>query len=190
MFRYASGALYEFLKSIGRDMSDCGKKTPLGYFIGALGGRALPRWIVAHLNELTEDDFVLLEESKQRFHVVHSPRSHNYFNHSRFPFQKLQALGFNISLGTDSLASNESLSLFDELRAFRHTEPAISPDKILEMVTVNPATALHQEYALGRIRRGFRADLIAVRCNERDSPFEQILESDGAVDWIMVNGKV
>ena len=190
MFRDASGPLYEFLKSIGRDMSDCGRQTPLELFIGAPGGRALPHWIVSHLNELTESDFDLLERSERRFHVVHSPRSHDYFNHSRFPFEKLRALGFNICLGTDSLASNDSLSLFDEMRAFRRSEPGISPDKILKMVTVNPARALRQENTLGRIRRGFRADLLAVRCNERDTPFEQILEFDGSVDWIMVNGKL
>ena len=189
-FRDASGPLYEFLKSIGRDMSDCGRQTPLELFLGAPGGRALPHWIVSHLNELTESDFDLLERSERRFHVVHSPRSHDYFNHSRFPFEKLRALGFNICLGTDSLASNDSLSLFDEMRAFRRSEPGISPDKILKMVTVNPARALRQENTLGRIRRGFRADLLAVRCNERDTPFEQILEFDGSADWIMVNGKL
>jgi cytosine/adenosine deaminase-related metal-dependent hydrolase len=198
MFHDASGPLYEFLKNIGRPMNDCGKGTPLELFLGALpstslrtgSGRGLPQCIVAHLNEVTESDFDLLQRSERRFHVVHSPRSHDYFKHSRFPFEKLHALGFNICLGTDSLASNESLSLFDEMRAFRRSEPGISPNKILEMVTVNPATALHQENALGRIRRGLRADLIAVRCNERDSPFEQILEFDGSVDWIMVNGKL
>lgn len=189
MFRVASGSLYEFLKAIGRPMNDCGERTPLELFLGAHDGRALPQWIVAHLNELTESDFELLQRSERRFHVVHSPRSHDYFKHSRFPFEKLHALAFNICLGTDSLASNESLSLFDEMRAFRHSEPGISPDKILEMVTVNPAAALHQESALGRIRRGFRADLIAVRCNEGETPFEQILECDGSVDWRMVNGK-
>ena len=190
MFRDASGPLYEFLKSIARNMSDCGRQTPLELFLGAPGGRALPHWIVSHLNELTESDFDLLERSERRFHVVHSPRSHDYFNHSRFPFERLRALGFNICLGTDSLASNDSLSLFDEMRAFRRSEPGISPDKILKMVTVNPARALRQENTLGRIRRGFRADLLAVRCNERDTPFEQILEFDGSVDWIMVNGKL
>ena len=190
MFRDASGPLYEFLKSIGRNMSDCGRQTPLELFLGAPGGRALPHWIVSHLNELTESDFDLLERSERRFHVVHSPRSHDYFNHSRFRFEKLRALGFNICLGTDSLASNDSLSLFDEMRAFRRSEPGISPDKILKMVTVNPARALRQENTLGRIRRGFRADLLAVRCNERDTPFEQILEFDGSVDWIMVDGKL
>src|SRR5438552_3430261 len=90
------------------------------WFAELIDGRALPRWIVSHLNELTESDFDLLERSERRFHVVHSPRSHDYFNHSRFPFEKLRTLGFNICLGTDSLASNDSLSLFDEMRAFRH----------------------------------------------------------------------
>lgn len=189
MFRDASGALYEFLKAIGRLTNDCGKSTALELFLGAADGRGLPRWIVAHLNELTESDFELFERSERRFHVVHSPRSHNYFKHSRFPFEKLRALGFNICLGTDSLASNDSLNLFDEMRAFRRSEPGTSPDKILEMVTVNPAAALRQEKALGKIRRGFRADLIAVRCNGRGTAFEQILECDGSVDWRMVNGK-
>ena len=69
MFRDGSGPLYEFLKSIGRSMDDCGNATPLGLFIGALGERALPRWIVAHLNELTESDFDLLQRSNQKFHV-------------------------------------------------------------------------------------------------------------------------
>jgi len=196
MFHDASGPLYEFLKSIGRPMNDCGKSTPLEHFlifgdssIALRSARNDNAWLVAHLNELSESDFDLLQRSERRFHVAHSPRSHNYFKHSRFPFEKLHALGFNICLGTDSLASNASLSLFEEMRAFRRSEPEIAPDKILEMVTVNPATAVHQENALGRIRRGLRADLIAVRCNERDSPFEQILEFDGSIDWIMVNGK-
>src|SRR2546423_737849 len=168
-------AFPDLIPEIGPPMNDCGKSTPLELFLGALpstslrtgSGRALSQCIVAHLNEVTESDFNLLERSERRFHVVHSPRSHDYFKHRRFPFEKLHTLGFNICLGTDSLASNESLSLFDEMRAFRRSEPGISPNKILEMVTVNPATALHQENALGRIRRDLRADLLAVRCNER-----------------------
>jgi cytosine/adenosine deaminase-related metal-dependent hydrolase len=190
MFHTASGPLYEFLKGIGRPMDDCGNQTPLERFVGAHGVRALPRWIVAHLNELAESDFMLLERSKRRFHVVHSPRSHDYFTHSQFPFERLRSLGFNICLGTDSLASNESLSLFAEMRAFQRSEPGISPDEILKMVTVNPAIALRQENIIGRIRSGFCADLIAVQCSDRGNPFEQIVAFDGLIDWIMVNGNL
>jgi cytosine/adenosine deaminase-related metal-dependent hydrolase len=197
MFRDASGPLYKFLESIGRPMYDCGNETPLEHFLTIRDSSAAQRsagndneWLVAHLNELTDSDFELLERSTTRFHVVHSPRSHDYFRHSQFPFERLRSLALNICLGTDSLASNENLSLFAEMRAFQREFPGISPEEILKMVTVNPATALHQENMLGRIRPGFCADLIAVPCGDRDSPFEQIVEFDGSIDWVMVNGKM
>jgi aminodeoxyfutalosine deaminase len=190
MFRDGLGPLYNFIKSIGRPMDDCGQETPLEKFVGSFGDASLPaQWIVVHLNELAEADFDLLEKSKRRFHIAHSPRSHDYFGHSRFAFEKLRALGFNICLGTDSLASNENLSLFDEMRAFQRDEPGISPDKVLEMVTVNPALALHHENVFGRIRPGFQADLIAVPCSGDGNLFEQIVAFDGPVDWMLLDGK-
>src|SRR6266446_5276121 len=137
-FRHASGPLYEFLTSIGRPMDDCGSKTPLGLFLNLIGSGGSPNrpsaievnrpylsWIVAHLNELTESDFELLERSNSKFHVVHCPQSHNYFGHSPFAFDRLRSLGFNVCLGTDSLASNESLSLFAEMRAFQKEFPSV-----------------------------------------------------------------
>ena len=50
MFRRAAGPLYDFMKSLGRDMSDCGHGSPLRLLLEqeAIG----PDWIVAHMNEL------------------------------------------------------------------------------------------------------------------------------------------
>jgi cytosine/adenosine deaminase-related metal-dependent hydrolase len=189
MFRDAAGSLYEFLKGIGRAMDDCGKSTPLQLFVGALGGRAPQEWIVAHLNELREDDFELLEGLTCNFHVVHSPRSHDYFGHSRFEFERLRSLDLNICLGTDSLASNESLSLFDEMRAFQKEFATVSPEEILQMVTVNAATALRQGKVLGRIRPGFLADLVAVPWSGTCDVFEEIIAFEGTVNWMLLDGK-
>ena len=201
MFRHASGPLYEFIKSIGRPMDDCGSKTPLELFLDLIGSGGSPNrpraievnrpylsWIVAHLNELTEKDFELLERSNSKFHVVHCPRSHNYFGHSPFAFDRLRSFGFNICLGTDSLASNESLSLFAEMRAFQKEFPSVSAEEIFQMVTVNPARALRYENALGQIRPDFGADLIAVPCSTSTDIFEQILAFDAPVSWSMANG--
>jgi aminodeoxyfutalosine deaminase len=189
MFRNGNGRLYEFLKSIGRPVNDCGNQTPLELFLGTTDNRALPNWIVAHLNELTESDFDLLERSNRQLHVVHSPRSHHYFEHSRFPFGRLRALGFNICLGTDSLASNNDLSLFAEMRAFQRSESGISPDEILNMVTANPAMTFHQQNTLGRIRPGFRADLIAIPCSGGRDVFDEIIAFKEPVDWMLLDGK-
>jgi aminodeoxyfutalosine deaminase len=196
MFHDASGPLYEFMKSIGRDMGDCGNGTPLELFVGAPNAspartsRALSQWIVAHVNELTQSDFQLLEKMRTKFHVVHSPRSHRYFDHSRFPFKRLLTLGLNVSLGTDSLASNESLNLFAEMRTFQRSEPERSPEKIFEMITVNPASALRQQNTLGRIRPGFRADLIAIPCGEDRDLFGEIVAFDRQINWMLINGKM
>ena len=190
MFHDASGPLYEFFKSIRRPMDDCENKTPLGFFLGALGDRALPQWIIAHLNELTENDFDLLERLNPKFHIVHCPRSHKYFDHSPFAFERLRTLGFSICLGTDSLASNKSLSLFAEMRAFRKSFPRVSPREIFQMATVNPARALRCENALGQIRPGFEADLIAIPSSGAKDVFDEIVAFDGSVSWSMVNGQV
>jgi cytosine/adenosine deaminase-related metal-dependent hydrolase len=197
MFRDASGPLYEFLEGIGRDMGDCGHGTPLECFLRVsdssnrrlFGNQKENNWLVAHLNELTEGDFELLKKMTTEFHVVHSPRSHDYFGHTRFPFERLHAIGFNVCLGTDSLASNENLSLFAEMRAFQRNASAISPEKVLEMVTVNSASALGQQNTLGRLRPGFRADLIAIPCTEGDELFAEIVAFEDEINWMMVNGK-
>ncbi|MBA3761828.1 MAG: amidohydrolase family protein [Chthoniobacterales bacterium] len=188
MFSGARGALFQFMESIGRGMDDAGDVTPVGLM---LRHRILDeRCIVAHLNELTTDDFKLLAEAP-RFHVVHCPRSHAYFAHARFGMRKLRDLGFNICVGTDSLASNDDLSLLAELRQLGTQEPNLSAQELFEMVTVNAAAALQQADQLGRIRRGFAADLVALPCDASASDiFEELLEFRGSIPWVMVSGQV
>jgi cytosine/adenosine deaminase-related metal-dependent hydrolase len=187
MFREAAGPLYDFMKEFGRDMRDCGDETPLGYLLQQI---ALDeRWLVVHLNELSEGDFDLLAELEVKFHVVHCPRSHKHFGHARFEWEKLRALGFNICLGTDSLASNADLSLFAEMRALWGEHPTLSPREILETVTTNPARALDRQSLLGRIAPGFYADLIAVPVEGERDVLEQIIAFDQVVPWTMIEGR-
>lgn len=205
MLRDASGPLYKFLKEIGRDLTDCGHRTPLGHFSETLRDSSTSRlrpatarqalgmtenWIVVHLNELEDDDFDLLTRSTKKFSIVHCPRSHDYFGHSPFQFHKLRELGFNICLGTDSLASNDDLSLFGEMRAFQKKFPGVSPEEILKMVTVNSARALREENSLGKIRYEFAADLIAIPIAGSTLAFDEIVAFNRAVSWSMIDGQV
>jgi aminodeoxyfutalosine deaminase len=198
MFRDASGPLFEFLQSLGRSMDDCGKYTPAEIFLHRLEGSPrdpstslglTARWIIAHLNELSESDFNLLREIRHRFSIAHCPRSHAYFGHAPFRFERLQELGFNVCLGTDSLASNDDLSLFAEMRAFQKEFPKVPPERILEMATINPARALRRENELGKIERGFLADMIAVPFTKSDNVYQTILNFVGEVPWFMLHGK-
>jgi cytosine/adenosine deaminase-related metal-dependent hydrolase len=187
MFRHARGPLYDFLSGLGRDQSDLHGLTPTQY--AAEFCRFDDDWLLVHVNEINLDDFEVLLKSDRQAHIVHCPRSHQYFQHSPFKYGKFRTLGFNVCLGTDSLASNDDLSLFAEMRAFQRSKPKLSPWKIFEMVTVNPARGLNQERRLGRLRPGFLADLIAIPCARSKTVFEEILAFDGAVEWMMIGGR-
>ena len=187
MFRDAKGAAFDFLKEIGRPMEDCGRETPLSLFLRT---RTIDqRWIVAHLNELDAGDFDLLGAAP-KFHIAHCPRSHTFLGHAPFALERLRALGFNICLGTDSLASNSSLSLFAEMRELLRKEPGLSPREALEMATVNGAAAIGQRHSLGCIRAGAAADLIALPLRPSADVFDSIVAFDGAVSWMTVDGKI
>jgi cytosine/adenosine deaminase-related metal-dependent hydrolase len=202
MFRRSSGPLFDFLHSIGRPVDDCGDETPLAVFLEKLQGtesqstsagiapkKSGPQWIIAHLNELIETDFDLLSRLREKFSIAHCPRSHAYFGHRAFAFERLQDLGFNICLGTDSLASNEDLSLFREMREFKRVHPHIRPERITAMVTVNSAKALGALDRLGKLRAGYQADMIAIPPGKRGI-YEGIVDFDGDVSWMMAGGEV
>jgi cytosine/adenosine deaminase-related metal-dependent hydrolase len=188
MFRDASGPAYDFLKSIRRPMEDCGHETPLSLMMRTQSIRE--DWIVAHLNELGDGDFDLLARAP-KFQIVHCPRSHSFFGHAPFALPRLRKLGFNICLGTDSLASNSSLSLFAEMRELLRKETGLAPRDVLEMVTIHAAAALGEESRLGQISPGFYADLIAIPYEPaRANLFEHIIAFEQTVPWRMVNGHV
>jgi cytosine/adenosine deaminase-related metal-dependent hydrolase len=191
MFRDGKGPLYVFLKGIGRDMSDCGKGTPVEWLLHRASpsrtGMGNRPYLMVHLNGLDGNDFDLLADIKHS--IVHCSRSHEYFGHSPFQFQKLRERGCNICLGTDSLASNEDLSLFAEMRAFQKEFPNVSSEEILDMVTINAARALRQENLLGKIRSSFAADLIALPCERSTSAFDAIIAHNHSVSWSMIAGR-
>jgi aminodeoxyfutalosine deaminase len=188
MFSDRGGPLREFLTEIGRDMSDLNGMTSTGQLSAICGFDE--RWLLVHLNELAATDFDLLTASRTKPHIVHCPRSHKYFGHSCFPFGKMRALGFNICLGTDSLASNRDLSLFAEMRALQAAENSISEEELVKMVTVNPAKALRFGDKLGRIRVGSAADLIAIPFNRSPRTlFAEIVAFEKPVSWVMIGGR-
>ncbi len=190
MFRHGRGLLYDFMASIGRDMTDCGHgSSTRNMLVNKLIGQG---WIIAHANGLDDDDIDLLAAPglAGTIHFVHCPRSHKYFNHPPFAFQKFHERGLPVSLGTDSLASNDSLNLFAEMQAVEKNETWLSPWELLKTVTLNPARAIKQEGLLGVLKPGAFADMIALPFNGGISTvLDQIIHFWGWVEWMLVDGR-
>jgi cytosine/adenosine deaminase-related metal-dependent hydrolase len=170
-------------------MTDCGSTSPLRHLIE--NGLINQDCIVAHLNELDDRDLELLGGTKWRnLQIVHCPKSHRFLHHRRFPLEALMERGLNICLGTDSLASNDSLDLFSEMRTAKKVYPTLSARDLLEMVTVRPARALKLERSLGRIAPGYFADAIAIPFSGAiEDAYEAVVQAKGPIKWMMINGK-
>ncbi len=186
MFRHGSGPMHGFLSGLGRNMSDTGSATPLARLIGE---NALPDGtLLAHMNHLEESDWTLL--AGRRFSVVHCPCCHEYFEREPFDVGRFLREGINVSLGTDSLASNRKLNLFAEMQCLAENHPGLRADTILDMVTRNPAAAIGMSGRLGVLAAGAEADLIAIPFSGPAAvAVDAVVHHAGPVRWHMVAGR-
>jgi cytosine/adenosine deaminase-related metal-dependent hydrolase len=191
MFTAARGPLHELLASMNRPMNDCGRETPFAHLwnAGAIDGR----WLLVHMNRLSESDFDLLTALPRgsKPTIVHCPGTHRYFGREPFAWQRLEKTGVNLCVGTDSLASTDSLSLLAELRRLSAAEPGLSGEHLLRTVTRRPARALRREGQLGKIAPGVLADLIAVPVSGSvPDVHEEIVHFNRPIPWVMIDGEV
>ena len=70
------------------------------------------------------------------------PNANLYIENHLPKIQLFVDQGFNITLGTDSLASNSSLCILSEMRTIQKKFPAISTEKLIQWGTINGATFL------------------------------------------------
>ena len=134
------------------------KITPIEY-LAQLGILKVQPQLV-HCNYLSDEDIDYIVNTGSS--VVFCPRSHQYFFHKKHPLEKLIRAGIGIAVGTDSLASNWSLDMRDELRSLLEFESNhLSGEYILDMLTINGAKSLGWP-KVGQLKRGWQADLIAI----------------------------
>lgn len=82
------------------------------------------------------------------------------------PIDMLRKNGCNIVLGTDSLASNWSLNILDEMKTIRKNFPQIPLEEMLAWATNNGAKALGMDYHLGSFERGKRPGVVLLQLNQ------------------------
>jgi 5-methylthioadenosine/S-adenosylhomocysteine deaminase len=136
--------------------------------------------------------------------VVHNPQSNMKLAAGVAPVPKMMAEGLRVGLGTDGAASNNDLSMWEEMdtaaklhKVFSGDPKVMSAEEAFELATIRGAQALHMEKEIGSIEPGKRADLVLVN---RDS-LNQIplynIYSDlvyatkaSDVETVIINGKI
>jgi 5-methylthioadenosine/S-adenosylhomocysteine deaminase len=132
--------------------------------VGFLDGNVL----AAHCVWLTRRDIEVL--ALRRVKVSHCPISNMKLGVGGVsPIPELIETGVFVSLGTDGPASNNALDMFETMKFAallqKHTrwDPSVvSVQQVLDMATVNASKSLDLGNVIGRIEKGFEADLILV----------------------------
>ncbi len=116
-------------------------------------GGLFPGNLLVHGVHLNTAEIELL--ATKQMHLALCPRSNARLKVGKAPVAELLAAGVSLCLGTDSMASNDSLSVWDEL-AFAHSwfEGAVDAPTLLRMVTLGGAEALGIEGQMGSLTAG------------------------------------
>jgi cytosine/adenosine deaminase-related metal-dependent hydrolase len=168
-------------------MSDCKRAGPTQLMaeFGVLG----PNCLAVHANYLTTPDVILFKQTGT--HLVHCPKSHRFFGRGTPQLNAWNQHHVNTCLGTDSMASNDTLSMLEEMQMLGHVFPRMSAQELLTLATVNGARALNLGEKLGRIGVGAWADVIAAPLEGAGGdPYEAIVYADKRVSFSMVGGEV
>lgn len=145
-----------------------GGMTPVQYF-NSLGAWDMPA-TAAHCVWIEGEDFDILKEKGVT--VATNPVSNLKLASGVCNVPKLLDMGINVAIGTDSVASNNSLNFFEEMKVMalaakeKFSDPtAVTPQQVLKAATVNGAMGQGRTDC-GVIREGNRADLIVVDLNQ------------------------
>ncbi len=184
LFRKNGTALQRWLeKKTGLPWPRPVEKNPFSYLarIGLWKGNVQ----AVHMNLLRERDMASLPQ--KHVCMVTCPKSHAYFDHPRPALETLLAKKYCVAIGTDSLASNNSLDMLEELRVLHRSHPKIPLEMLWDMATVHGAMSLGLPHH-GKIAAGFHADLIGIPATATAHPFQEALAHKGPVSYGTIDG--
>lgn len=157
--------------------------------------------LAAHCVWFTDEDIELFARTGAV--VLHNPISNLKLASGVAPIARMLKAGVKVTIGTDGVASNNNLNLWEEIKLMPMLQKGttldptvVSPAQTIAAATYNGAQAMGYEN-LGLLKEGYLADLILVKLDEahmypcHDLESNLIYSAQGSdVRLTMVGGKV
>jgi 5-methylthioadenosine/S-adenosylhomocysteine deaminase len=174
--------------------------SPVDYLakIGFLNNRT----IAAHVVHVTDEEIDLLKTLGVG--LAHNPQSNMKLASGVAPIPQMLVKDLPVGLGTDGAASNNDLSMWEEMdtaaklhKVFSGDPKVVNAEQAFEMATIRGARALHMENLIGSLESGKRADIVLVDSNDlNQTPFYNIYSSlvyatkANDVQTVIIDGKI
>jgi len=176
------------------DISEVDFLDKMGFFKGHV--------LAAHCINLASKDRLIL--SNRKVNAVYVPVANMKLGLGAARIKDLIDLGVNVGLGTDGPASNNTVDMFENIKAaallqkLTYLNPTVLPAyETLKMATMNGAKALKLEEKTGSLEKGKKADIILVDISKPHlKPLHNIYASivysahGSDVDTVIVDGKI
>jgi len=158
--------------------------------------------LAAHCIYIDESDMEILAENNVG--VTHNPLSNMKLGSGIANITKLIDKGINIGLGTDGVASNNNLDLFEEAKIAAYLQKVdkkdpslINTNDLLKMLTIKGAKVLGIDN-LGKLKEKYIADLVLLDINKSSYfyPHHNNLSNifyssnSNSVNTVIIDGKV
>jgi len=159
------------------------------------------RVIAAHMVWPTEEEIKTL--AARSVGVAHCPQSNMKLAAGTAPVPQMLRAGVDIGLGTDGAASNNDLSMWEEMDTAAKLHKLVSKDptvvnarEALEMATIRGARAINMDKEIGSLEAGKRADIIIVGLNSiHQTPLYNVYShlvyatKASDVETVIINGR-
>lgn len=134
-------------------------------------GLLRPETLLVHAIDLEDSDLELLIEKRPM--LVHCPKSNAKLAHGVARIPEIQRTGITLALGSDSVASNNVVDMFEEMRAAIFQQRArterfhsLNAETVFRMATLGGAECLGLAEQLGSLDPGKYADFVVVDLND------------------------
>ncbi|UPK70118.1 amidohydrolase family protein [Chitinophaga filiformis] len=153
LYQDKTGAFLDFYRHFNMDASA----------FTATGTNSLPAWLpwfrhlpvlLVHNTYTTGQDIAFTREQAPQAYWCLCPQANLYIENRMPDIELLRSQGCTITLGTDSLASNHQLSIWQEIQTIRKYYSNIALEEMLQWATLNGAKALGIDDKYGSFEKG------------------------------------
>ena len=153
LFKYKSGKIAEMLLSFGLNLEQW---KPTGFNSMPSVMVNLPKCnktLLVHNTFTSTEDIEWANNYSKMIWWCFCPNANEYIENKLPDFSLFNRLKNRLTIGTDSLASNHTLSILDELKVIQNKTEQFSLNELLKMATQNGADFFGYE-ALGNFEKG------------------------------------
>ena len=166
MIRYGSGAMWDNRKRASMSTPEPTGKSSLDYFVRRLLNiHPAPfneKILLVHNCCLSQEDIDLARSVMNNVYWAVCPLSNKFIHNTLPPVELMRRNGLKITVGTDSLSSNDDYDILAELRCLQENNEGLSFSELLRWACLNGAEFLGKQDVLGSIEAGKKPGLVLV----------------------------